>query len=66
MQFDTKVLLSAQQLQSLRNAQTITSEEYAYIAGDLVVAENVKSGEKRVLGYKAAVLAEGNKRVLKG
>jgi hypothetical protein len=66
MQFDTKVLLSAQQLQLLRNAQTITSEEYAYVAGDLVVAENVKSGEKRVLGYKAAVLAEGNKRVLKG
>jgi hypothetical protein len=66
MQFDTKVLLSAQQLQLLRNAQTITNEEYAYIAGDLVVAENVKSGEKRVLGYKVVILSEGNKRVLKG
>jgi|TARA_Y100000310_G_C20527742_1_gene736912 hypothetical protein len=43
----------------------ITEKEFAYVAGDLLVAENVIDGEKRIVG-KAALLTEGNKRVLKG
>ena len=40
--------------------------EIAYRAGDLVVAENPVTGDKRVLGQAATVLTESNKRVLKG
>ena len=42
-------------------------EEYAFIEGDVVIAENVKTQDKRVLGRVSELLAEsGAKRVLKG
>ena len=66
MPFNTKTLLSANQMQQLRESNTIARDEYAYVAGDLVVAENVKTSEKRVLGEVAAILQESSKRVLKG
>ena len=58
--------LTQQALNQLRERAVITADDYAYIAGDLLVAENVRTSEKRVLGQAAQVLGESNKRVLKG
>ena len=66
MIFNEKQILSAQQMNALRESNQISRDEYAYIAGDLLVAENVKTSEKRVLGQAADMLTEGQKRVLKG
>lgn len=66
MIFNQKQILSAQQMNALRESNQISRDEYAYIAGDLLVAENVKTSEKRVLGQAADMLTEGQKRVLKG
>ena len=59
-------MLTSQQLSSLRERGLISEKEFAYIAGDLLVAENVTSNEKRVVG-ESSILAESiNKRLLKG
>ena len=52
-------------LQYLRENALITETEFAYKAGDLLIAENPLTGEKRIIG-QAAMLNESNKRVLKG
>ena len=57
--------LTEDQQADLRLRSLITEKEFAYVAGDLLVAENAIDGEKRIVG-KAALLTEGNKRVLKG
>jgi len=59
-------MLTPEQIAGLRNQNKISAEEYAYVAGDLLVAENIKTSEKRVLGSAAEVLQEGGRRVLKG
>ena len=66
MEFKQRTLLNVQQMKQLRELSKITSDEFAYIAGDLLVAENVKTSEKRVLGQAATILSESNRRVLKG
>tara|TARA_R100000008_G_scaffold34532_1_gene19555 strand:- start:7142 stop:7342 length:201 start_codon:yes stop_codon:yes gene_type:complete len=66
MIFNHKETLSPQQTKVLRELNKITGDEFAYIAGDLLVAENIKTSEKRVLGTAAEVLSEGRKRILKG
>jgi len=66
MIFNHKETLSPQQTKVLRELNKITNDEFAYIAGDLLVAENIKTSEKRVLGAAAEVLSEGSKRILKG
>ena len=66
MHLQQKTLLNKQQMSRLRENNTITAEEYAYVAGDLLVAENVKTSEKRVLGQASSLLSENNRRVLKG
>tara|TARA_R110000824_G_scaffold311398_3_gene498557 strand:+ start:1582 stop:1743 length:162 start_codon:yes stop_codon:yes gene_type:complete len=53
-------------MKQLRELSKITSDEFAYVAGDLLVAENIKTSEKRVLGQAATILSESNRRVLKG
>jgi len=58
-------MLTSQQLTNLRERGLISEQEFAYIAGDLLVAENVTSNEKRVVG-ESTILAESNKRLLKG
>jgi hypothetical protein len=40
-------------------------EEYAFVAGDLIVAENPITNTRRVVG-DTKVLSESNKRLLKG
>ena len=57
--------ITPNQLAKLRTNNTISPNEYAYIAGDLIVAENATSGEKRVIG-NVSILTESNKRILKG
>ena len=57
--------ISAAQLADLRSSNKITSEEYAYIAGDLIVAENATNGTRRVIG-NLNLLVESERRVLKG
>jgi len=59
-------MLTSQQLANLRERGLISEQEFAYIAGDLLVAENVTSNEKRVVG-ESNILSESNsKRLLKG
>ena len=66
MQFEERQTLPAYQLVLLREKRLIENEEYAYIAGDLLVAENVKTSSKRVLGQASEILSESKKRILKG
>jgi hypothetical protein len=57
--------ISQSQLAELRRNNTLNPNEYAYVAGDLVVAENATDGTKRVIG-NVSLLTESDKRVLKG
>jgi len=59
-------MLTSQQLSNLRERGLISEQEFAYIAGDLLVAENVTSNEKRVVGESALLTESNNKRLLKG
>tara|TARA_A100001011_G_C13933377_1_gene684126 strand:- start:73 stop:261 length:189 start_codon:yes stop_codon:yes gene_type:complete len=57
--------LTAEETAYLRSANLLEENEYAYKAGDLVIAENPMTGDKRII-TRANVLKESNKRVLKG
>lgn len=57
--------LSANELSALRLNNLIESNEIAFRFGDLYVAENVVTKERRVLQNASRVLNEG-RRVLKG
>ena len=57
--------ISQSQLAELRRNNTLGPDEYAYVAGDLIVAENATSGTKRVIG-NVSLLTESDRRVLKG
>ncbi len=57
--------LSPKETDSLREKSLINENEFAYKAGDLIVAENPVTGKKRVIG-KVTILSEASKRVLKG
>ena len=61
-----KQILQANQIADLRESGILKESEYAYLAGDLVIAEDVTSSSKRVLGKAAELLHEGKKRVLLG
>lgn len=52
-------------LQKLRKDNIITAEEIALQVGDLLIAENVLSRDRRVLGKAIDIISEG-KRILKG
>ena len=62
----SNVSLEHGQLSNLRDRGLLKEEEIAYKAGDLLIAENPITGEKRVLGQTVAILTESTKRVLKG
>ena len=57
--------LSPTQLANLRSEGTITATELAYIMGDLLIVEEVKTGEKRVI-ENHYLLREGTRQILKG
>jgi hypothetical protein len=56
--------LSSQNINFLREREIITTTETAYWAGDILVAENVITGEKRVLHEGASLLKESNSPTL--
>ena len=57
--------LSEKQIALLREQKILGPQEFAYLAGDLVVAEDPVTGQKRVIG-QSSTLNEDNRRVLKG
>ena len=57
--------LSVEETEYLRKSNLLHEEEFAYKAGDLVIAENPLSGDKRIIA-KTSVLNESSKRILKG
>lgn len=59
-----KINLGTDVLQKLRREGKITEQEVAYLVDDLLIAENVIDGAKRVLPNNVITLE--NKRILKG
>ena len=58
--------LTDQQQSELRTRGLITSQEVAFVSGDLLIAENVVSSDRRVVGDSTLLVESNNKRVLKG
>ena len=65
-EFMNNETLTETQISQLRTRGLLSEGEFAYKAGDLVVAEDPVTGDKRVLGQASTVLTESNKRVLRG
>ncbi len=53
-------------LQKLRDQGLLTEKEVAFLSGDLIVAENVITKDRRVIEGASRIIAESNKRILKG
>lgn len=58
--------LTAEQLEALRSRALISGNEVAYITGDLLIAEDVLTNNKRVVGESTLISEGTNRRVLKG
>ena len=67
MSQEQKQSLSDEQIANLRNQNILQPQEFAFLAGDLVIAENAVTGERRIIA-KSSLLNEdsNNRRVLKG
>ena len=61
-----EVLLNNQQIDDLRKNGLINDQEVAVKVGDLVVAENIITKQRRVITDAHKFLSESNKRLLKG
>mgnify|MGYP003134669467 CR=1 FL=1 len=59
-------LLSESEMHGMRQTGVLSKDEIALKIGDLVVAENVLTRERRVLDVPRVGTTEGRKRVLKG
>ena len=61
-------VLNDRQLAELRKKGIITDEEIAILEGDILVAKNVVTEARRIIGSSSDLISEGNdnKRVLKG
>ena len=57
--------LTPTQITKLRADDQISSKETAYFHGDLLIVENVVTGEKRVL-ENHSLINESGRRILKG
>lgn len=57
--------LSQEALKELREAGVISNDEIALKAGDLMIAENVITRQRRIIKSQKVVL-ESKKRILKG
>lgn len=64
----SKNVLSDTQLAELRTKGVISDQEIALLEGDILVAKNVVTEERRIIGNSSDLISEGNdnKRVLKG
>ena len=59
--------ITNEQLTTLRMNGTITEQEIAIQEGDLIIAKNVVTEARRIIGTATEVLVEStNRRVLKG
>ncbi len=59
--------VSVDHLVLLRNKGIISQQEVAYWSGDILIAENVLSSEKRIIENASQFLSEAsNKKLLKG
>ena len=58
--------LSDENLNELRSAGLLFDDEIAYKSADLLIAENVISGKRRVLGTQKEVVLKEEKKILKG
>ncbi len=61
-----KKILDDHDQRILRESNVITDSEIVYMMGDIYVAENVISGEKRQIQVNNILKEHNNKRVLKG
>mgnify|MGYP001219180191 CR=1 FL=1 len=60
-------ILPENQLRSLRNLKIINDDEIAYKKGDIIVAENVLTNERRIIDVPDLTTENSkNKRILKG
>ena len=60
-------LLGGAEIGKLKNKGILHAEEYAYIEGGMLMAENVKTQSARLVGKAADLLSENEtKRVLNG
>ena len=60
-------IVGGTQLQDLRNQKINTENEIAIVEGDLLLAKNVLTQERRIIGKKSEVIKESNERkILKG
>jgi hypothetical protein len=58
-------VLDEKDIMSLRNKRLISNDEIALKVGDLFIAENIITRERRVLDSAGRILSE-TKRILKG
>lgn len=63
----TTKFIEGDQLQELRSTGTISDNEIAILEGDLLLAKNVLTQERRIIGKAKDIITENTKkRVLKG
>jgi hypothetical protein len=63
----TARIIDGDELQKLRINGVITENEIAILEGDLVLAKNVLTQERRIIGKTSDIITENNKkRILKG
>ena len=59
--------LDASQINELRENGTLSDKEVALLEGDLILAKNVITQERRIIGKANDIITENNKkRILKG
>ena len=58
--------LDSAQINELRQNGSLAENEVAILEGDLVLAKNVITQERRIIGKTKEVLIESRKRILKG
>ena len=64
---DLKMSISNEQIAAMRASGQITDQEIAILEGDLIVAKNVVTEARRIIGKANDVLTESTqKRVLRG
>ena len=64
---DNEMSITNEQLVAMRASGQITDQEIAIVEGDLIVAKNVVTEARRIIGKVGDILVESTKRqVLKG
>ena len=58
--------VSTEQLVALRNQGIIMEDEIAIIEGDILLAKNVLTESKRIVGKADSIINENKRRILKG